>query len=961
MATKQFFSTANPLSDALGNPLSLGTVKFKVLGSDTPFTTYKDSSLQVANDDPLVLDGSGRGSAWFNGNCDVEVYDKDGNLVDSDDAINPEDNIIASNTLLVPNGSFENDSNSDGIPDGWTLTSEIGSTNAIDATVSFDGAQSFKFTSTGSGGGNLVTDAVFAVNDVNDLIVEFNIKSTVADVRNIVRVEWFDKDQITLSNVDIYDEATANPLVFTKKRYVPAVPSSARFAKIRLIGCDPSDSTSGTTHFENIRVYYELSHSGIIDFKNDGGAKSDSDATTGDGTDNAQAFADAFALAQDGDTLFLPGASQAYRVTSQSDYSTKRVKIIGVGWASHIFFDNAAGAASIFYTSNATGKGLIVDNIRVTGTRAGSANQETNGAVVRAVSSDLSTYIRDVGVLNCYITGMATAIAAQVCDGVISRNNRFEDMVNAGGNAIAAFLYTCRNFDIDNNKQEDENGIYSVQLNDPTNSTVGIHGTITKNTFRSAVALRYHRDVKISENAIDYPNHAPSGSVATITGATQANPVVVTATAHPFSDGQQVFISNVVGMIEINSTVSQVRYTVANSTANTFELLGINGTGFTAYTSGGSAVVSNENFGGALLITNGMEEVKITDNWLRGADGNVTGTGFEGGVLRITDGATGITAKGNTIRSYDGIGDGISLNGVGADACLIGTNDVIDESGTSVKAGIFWEPGAVSDTDTSIDDNDVTGFTVGIKALPAGKFLGITNNKCKDQVTLAITTDAAVTAPASEVAEVVITGNRCADKAILLRDIQSFVVNDNTAPSISISGAGSGDGTVSVNHVKKIGSGNPFIAVEGHNIAVVGNSIKGDGSQTNFALSVVAGATAINVTGNNIEGFDGVNGAGIGIRTASCIASGNFIDNCYNAIDYGANACRLGINMITNTHASGADYSGTLAIGHFEGTGSPESVVGAGIGSTYTRLDGGAGTSQYFKESGTGDTGWVAK
>jgi hypothetical protein len=35
--------------------------------------------------------------------------------------------------------------------------------------------------------------------------------------------------------------------------------------------------------------------------------------------------------------------------------------------------------------------------------------------------------------------------------------------------------------------------------------------------------------------------------------------------------------------------------------------------------------------------------------------------------------------------------------------------------------------------------------------------------------------------------------------------------------------------------------------------------------------------------------------------------------------------------------------------------------VTAGIGSLYLRRDGGAGTTLYIKESGTGNTGWVAK
>lgn len=43
------------------------------------------------------------------------------------------------------------------------------------------------------------------------------------------------------------------------------------------------------------------------------------------------------------------------------------------------------------------------------------------------------------------------------------------------------------------------------------------------------------------------------------------------------------------------------------------------------------------------------------------------------------------------------------------------------------------------------------------------------------------------------------------------------------------------------------------------------------------------------------------------------------------------------------------------------GTGSPEGVVYAGVGSIFLRRDGGAGTTLYVKESGTGNTGWVAK
>lgn len=43
------------------------------------------------------------------------------------------------------------------------------------------------------------------------------------------------------------------------------------------------------------------------------------------------------------------------------------------------------------------------------------------------------------------------------------------------------------------------------------------------------------------------------------------------------------------------------------------------------------------------------------------------------------------------------------------------------------------------------------------------------------------------------------------------------------------------------------------------------------------------------------------------------------------------------------------------------GTGSPEGVLAAPVGSLWLRTDGGAGTTLYVKESGTGNTGWAGK
>jgi len=69
-----------------------------------------------------------------------------------------------------------------------------------------------------------------------------------------------------------------------------------------------------------------------------------------------------------------------------------------------------------------------------------------------------------------------------------------------------------------------------------------------------------------------------------ITGATAANPVVITAASHGYSNGDRVYITGVTGMTEINNR----EFTVANVTTNTFELSGVDGSGFSAFVSGGT-------------------------------------------------------------------------------------------------------------------------------------------------------------------------------------------------------------------------------------------------------------------------------------------------------------------------------------------------------------------------------------
>ena len=88
-----------------------------------------------------------------------------------------------------------------------------------------------------------------------------------------------------------------------------------------------------------------------------------------------------------------------------------------------------------------------------------------------------------------------------------------------------------------------------------------------------------------------------TASTGTITGVTRTEPPVVTCSAgHSFTEGQQILIASVAGMTNLNSNY----YTVKNPSSTTFELYeaqsaattepsAINATGYTTYTSGGTA------------------------------------------------------------------------------------------------------------------------------------------------------------------------------------------------------------------------------------------------------------------------------------------------------------------------------------------------------------------------------------
>lgn len=92
-----------------------------------------------------------------------------------------------------------------------------------------------------------------------------------------------------------------------------------------------------------------------------------------------------------------------------------------------------------------------------------------------------------------------------------------------------------------------------------------------------------HRALVLTSGYYEF-NQEYSYDPIVITGITAANPAVVTAGTHGFVTGDNVYIYEVLGMTEVNR---EEPYHITKTTADAFQLTGVNSTNWTAYSSGG--------------------------------------------------------------------------------------------------------------------------------------------------------------------------------------------------------------------------------------------------------------------------------------------------------------------------------------------------------------------------------------
>lgn len=236
-----------------------------------------------------------------------------------------------------------------------------------------------------------------------------------------------------------------------------------------------------------------------------------------------------------------------------------------------------------------------------------------NGATYGSTTHNLGWFqvrLREVRCIenggNFIIAGGAANVKMYNCEGL---GNAWDSSVRVSHNQ---FDIACRDvvaYDIDVEDQQYNNaatgGVDGV-TNARTSLTAPSGGIILRSTggklynphFSSLViGLRVAASVDNIEllDPVSFPGTYGSDRAMTITGATAASPVVISYTGTDPTNGENVYISGVVGMTELNGNAYEIAN--VNTGANTFELVDpystvdVDGSAFTAYTSGGTATI----------------------------------------------------------------------------------------------------------------------------------------------------------------------------------------------------------------------------------------------------------------------------------------------------------------------------------------------------------------------------------
>lgn len=367
-------------------------------------------------------------------------------------------------------------------------------------------------------------------------------------------------------------------------------------------------------------------------------------------------------------------------------------------------------------------------------------------------------------------------------------------------------------------------------------------------------------------------------------------------------------------------------------------------------------------------------------------------SGFHGDGIRADGGGTSASPTWPSVFEIHNnhitlcVGQGIELNGA-INGSVIGNN--LEENRNFAAGGgaeAIWLGGVQQ---VVVEGNTVRRWGTAVTLNQNCINVTVANNAFEEEISYY----------AGTMTDVRIVGNHCWRVRISgtgtetrMTIVGNTINTPDASASISAGGTG-GTGLVVANNV----CNNSIGINAGVGAIVDGNSAAGmtvaasasvvSNNKLFLSQLQIFGADCV-VTGN-IVNATAAGANGLDLAGARCLISGNYlkttasgqhgvygipgytvddsfiVDNVLSApaqaINMNGPASKARLEQYDNKILSGT-IVGVTTPSRFSGTGSPESVVAAYVGSTYLRSDGGAGTTFYVKESGAGtNTGWVAK
>ena len=481
----------------------------------------------------------------------------------------------------------------------------------------------------------------------------------------------------------------------------------------------------------------------------------------------------------------------------------------------------------------------------------------------------------------------------------------------------------------------------------------------------------------------------PIGPAITITAVTNADLCAVTAAAHGYATGNRVYISGIVGMIELNGKW----FTVTVVDANNFTLDGINSNSYGTYISGGTSELATGNFYRPESITQGVWEAGIElincfhsvahnnmvsgyhDYNYRNKGTQLSGNSEQGGIVEggfYYGGRISVEVNHSNTTQPGPQHPGFQINNTHVNGGDHGIH--IKYRCQVMIANVYGHPGNPEDR---VSAGTLTPSLIWIDGCSdvlitnCGSYNGgFYNSDTNASVGIWVGNEP-LSVPARESYRAIHISNCQLDNGGI------GILNDNPRAVYAIGCTFDGTKTGYTHTPKPVVDNTGSLTVISASVDNTPGEYRHTSYLTNAAVSPrMKWVSARNDYASNTtpdlgsHDFTAFNSAGTELTAAQFYAS--WLDNTaaseksqftWRVYSAGALASMIlngNLNRLLLPSGFYLGMGGTTGI--YSGSGSPETVVTAGRGSIYLNTAGGAGTTLYVKESGVNtNTGWIAK